>query len=134
MKKFIRRRILILNIAVVILAVLILWHFNFGKFSYLMSCILIAGSAVFHLWVKDGKLLSKHIKFIGIVFVVGIILAFFGETAALKLHIWGYNPDKTLNIYVGPAIESFLFNSLVFIAIASATIRISNREESFLKG
>jgi hypothetical protein len=137
MKKFVRRRVLVLNIVIVLIAVSILFYFDFGKLSFLASDILIPGSAVFILWTKDGKLLRKNLKFIAIVFIIRIVLAYLGDATALKLGIWGYGTTKTLNIYPfgypGPPLETLIFASLVFSAIAAAAIRISAREESFLK-
>lgn len=107
----------------------ILWFVDFGKFSYLTSDFLIAGSIILYMMLRDVRALRKHVAIFAVLVVLAIVITLIGETVALEWRIWTYNPERTLGIVFGPALETVLFAIFVFIAVATSTLRYSVLED-----
>ncbi len=97
---------------------------TFGQFSYLflLAPILIADFVIFLIF---HSIIVKYKKtIIATVVFFSFIWYFLVDPLAVKvLHIWFYNPDKILNIWiVGTVIEEFLWMILVSFLFSALTI------------
>lgn len=103
---------------------------TFGIFSYLITILIFAGTAVLIEWTLGYKKLKEHTKVIFFVTVLGLIATLIGESAALNWRIWLYSQDKIFGIYFGAALETFIYTIFVVIAVSSATLIWSDFEDS----
>ena len=102
-----------------------------GTFSYLITTLIFAGTAILIEWLLSFKRLKKYAKVIAIITGLGIAFALITEPVALKWRIWFYSQNKVLGIYVlGMPLESLAYVALVAVAIASATLVWSDFEEN----
>ena len=102
---------------------------TFGIFSYIITIIIFAGSAVLIEWSLGFKKLKKYTKIIGVVAILGLIGTLIAESVALNWRIWFYSQDKSFGIYFGAALETLIYAVFVAVAVASATLAWSNYEE-----
>lgn len=101
-----------------------------GNFSYLITILIFAGTAVLIEWTINFRKLKKYIKIIGLIIGMSIVFTFMAEPAALNWRAWFYSQDKSFGIYVfGVALETLVYTVFVAVAIASATLFWSDFEE-----
>lgn len=97
---------------------------TFGQFSYLflLTSILIVDLIIllvfYSLIVKYKKTIVATVVFFSFIWY------FLVDPLAVRvLHIWFYNPDKILNIWIaGTAVEEFLWMILVSFLLSTLTI------------
>lgn len=75
------------------------------------------------------KKLKKYTKIIYATVFIGLIFTLVAESVALNWRIWYYSQDKTFGIYLGAALETFIYAIFVTIAVSSATLIWSDVEE-----
>jgi len=98
-----------------------------AKFSYLITIIVFAGSALaIELRLATEKL-RPYRKAIWILLVISVLFAF-TEGVALSWQAWEYNPLRTLNIYFVTEIETYLFAITTTLAVAFATFIVADYE------
>ena len=111
---------------------------TFGQFSYLFLLIpiLIVDFVIFLVFYS---LIAKYKKtIITTVAFFSFIWYFLVDPFAVRvLHIWFYNPDKILNIWIaGTALEEFLWMILVSFLLSALTIILierQNKKQQFVK-
>lgn len=103
---------------------------TFGMFSYVITILIFAGTAILIELVFAFRKLKRYTKIIAVIVVIGIVGTLIAEPVALNWRIWVYSPEKSFGIYIfGAAIETLIYVVFVSIAIASATLIWSNYEE-----
>ena len=104
---------------------------DFGHYTHLITTLIFAGPVVLIEWFIGFKTLKKYIKVIMITIGVSIIAALVGNLAALAWNMWYYPQDKNLGILIsGVIIEQYIFAILSTVAVASATLILSESEEN----
>lgn len=103
---------------------------DFGHFAYLATDIIVAGGAIVIEYALGFKRLWSYRRVIGLMVLFGLLMTIIAEPFALKWRAWTYNPERTLNIFVGgAALETYLFSILIGVAISSATLAWMRYEE-----
>lgn len=102
---------------------------TFGIFSFIITIIIFAGTAVLIEWTLAFKRLKKYIKIIGIAVILGFIGTVIAESVALNWRTWFYSQGKTFGIYFGATAENLIYIIFVTVAVASATLIWSDYEE-----
>lgn len=103
---------------------------TFGIFSYLITILIFAGTAVIIEWTLGFRELKKYAKIIGVIVGIGVSFTLIAEPVALSWRAWFYSQDRTFGIYLfGAALETLVYAIFIAIAIASATLAWSDFEE-----
>ncbi len=102
---------------------------TFGIFSFIVTIIIFAGTAVLIEWTLAFKRLKKYVKIIGVVATLGFIGTAIAESVALNWRTWYYSQGKTFGIYFGAAAENLIYIIFVAVAVASATLIWSDYEQ-----
>ena len=118
---------LLINLLMIVMAIFLLFYIDFGHYAYLAGNLLMAGTAFIHLWLKDAKLYNRSLNIFVCLILISITLIFIEEPIALEWGIYGYNPDRTMGIIIGPAFETISFAILIFLAIGGAVLRLCNQ-------
>jgi hypothetical protein len=101
------------------------------NFSYLFTILFFAGTAVLIEWLLAAKKLKRYSSAFTKMILLGIIFALVGESTAIIWKVYYFSPDKTFDIYIyQTALETFLYITLVVIAVASATFMWAEKEEA----